>query len=196
MRNRWVILRDTRSGSLSITGWTGLLKSGYSDVFRDIIRKLKHTSEHMTFAAVFKDTSARNGFGSLSIKCCPQCGTFILKTHCSCLHCGMIATYQGGGDELSLSAETVLQSELVAASTAAGSAQRADTAAPSTPPRFVTEEGIEYDVTKMERKEKMLSRLLEYGVSHLSSTRASMAKSYLEKHQGQACLACITVPFM
>ena len=45
----------------------------------------------------------------------------------------MIAPYQGGGDELSRSAETVLHSELVVASSAAGSAQRADTAAPVTP---------------------------------------------------------------
>ena len=47
----------------------------------------------------------------------------------------MIATCLGGGDELSLSAGTGLQSELVVM-TAVGSAQRADTAAPFTPSKI------------------------------------------------------------
>jgi hypothetical protein len=74
---------------------------------------------------------------------------------------------------------------LVAASTAAGSVRRADTAAPSTPPRFAAEESIEDEIKKMESKEKMLSRLLEYGVSHLSYMQKSMATDHLEKHQSQ-----------
>ena len=65
---------------------------------------------------------------------------------------------------------------MVAASTAVGSARRADTAAPITLPSFAAEEGLEDEITKMEKKEKKLSCLLEDGVSHLSSMRASMAK--------------------
>jgi hypothetical protein len=47
------------------------LKSVYSGICREIIRQLKHTSEQLTFADVFKDTVARNGFGSLCDKVLP-----------------------------------------------------------------------------------------------------------------------------
>ena len=177
MRNRRITLMDTRSGALSFTGLTGVHKSGYSDVFRDMMRKLRHTSERLTFAEVFKDTAARSGYGSCSIKRYPLCGTYSLKKQCCCLHCGMIATYQGGGAEISLSAETVLHHQPVAAATAVGSAQRGGMEAPATPPRTTAEEELEDEVSKLERKENMLGRLLEYGVSHLSSMRASMAKT-------------------
>ena len=89
----------------------------------------------------------------------------------------VFATYQGGGEEISLSAETVLRHEPVAATTAAGFAQCSGTDAPATPPRNPIEEELEDEVSNMKRKEKMISRLLEYGVAHLSSTRASMAKT-------------------
>ena len=69
MRNRWITLIDSRSGSLPFTGWTGVQKSGYSDVFRDMMRRLRHSNGNITFADVLKDTAAKNGYGSLSIKC-------------------------------------------------------------------------------------------------------------------------------
>ena len=89
----------------------------------------------------------------------------------------MIATYQGGVAEISLSADTILRQQPVVAATAVGSAQRSGTEAPITPPRYPVEEELDDEVSKLERTENMLSRLLEYGVSHLSSMLASMAKT-------------------
>jgi nitrogenase molybdenum-iron protein alpha/beta subunit len=99
IRNRWTTLVDTRSGALHTNGWTGAQKSGYSDVVREVIRKLNKSSEKLKFAAIFNDIAARSGYNSLSAKCCPQCESFIIKIQCCCLHCGMMATYQGGGAE-------------------------------------------------------------------------------------------------
>ena len=65
---------DARSGRLSFTGWTGVQKSGYSDVFKDMLRKHRHASEALSFADILKETAAKNGYGNLSIKCCPQRG--------------------------------------------------------------------------------------------------------------------------
>ena len=51
---------------------------------------------------------------------------------------------------------------------AVGSAQRDGTVAPVTPTRRATAESLEEEVTKWEgKRERMLSRILEYGVSHL-----------------------------
>ena len=75
LRNRWMTLMDTRSGTLSITGWMGVQKSGYSDVFKEMVRRLENTREQLACPDVFKDTAARNGYGNLSVNCCPQCGT-------------------------------------------------------------------------------------------------------------------------
>jgi hypothetical protein len=86
----------------------------------------------------------------------------------------MIATYKGGGTELTFSADTMFDTTSVAA---AGSAQRLGDVAPVTPERTVPEEDIEEDINKIERKEKILGRLLEYGTSQLSSMRAAMAKT-------------------
>ena len=71
MRNRWITLLDSRSGTLPFTGWTGVQKSGYSDVFNDMMRKLRHSTGTITVADVLKDTAAKNGYGSLSVRCCP-----------------------------------------------------------------------------------------------------------------------------
>ena len=94
----------------------------------------------------------------------------------------MIATYKGGGTELTFSADT-------ASAAAAGSAQRPGDAAPVTPERMVRDEDIEAEINKAERKERILSRVLEYGTSQLSSMRAAMAKNHLEEYQGATCLA-------
>ena len=99
-------------------------KSGYSDVFKDMMRKLRHANETVSFADVLQDTATKSGYGNLSIKCCPQCGTFIPRTQCCCLHCGMIATYQGSGAEITFSADAVFDSSAAVVATAAGSAQR------------------------------------------------------------------------
>jgi len=93
------------------------------------------------------------------------------------VHCGMIATYQGRGADITFSADTVFSSSSVAAALAAGSAQRPGDVAPVTPPRTAMVEDIEHDISIIIRKEKILSRLLEYGVSQLSSMRAAMAKT-------------------
>ena len=71
MRNKWITLMDTRSDRLSFTGWTGVQKSGYSDVFKEMMRKLRHAGEALTFVDVFKESVAKSGYGNLSIKCCP-----------------------------------------------------------------------------------------------------------------------------
>jgi len=89
MRNRWITLLDSRSGIQSFIGWTGVQKSGYSDDFREMMRNLRHSHDYISVADVLKETAAKNGYGNLSIKCCPQCGSFILRTQCCCLHCGM-----------------------------------------------------------------------------------------------------------
>ena len=107
--------------------------------FKEMMRKLRHSSEELTFAEVFKETATKNGYGNLSIKCCPQCGTFVLRTQCCFLHCGMIATYQGGGTEITFSADTIFGQQPAVAATAAGSAQRSGAEAPVTPPRTVVE---------------------------------------------------------
>jgi hypothetical protein len=75
------------------------------------------------------------------------------------------------------SAETILEQPTVAVAPAVGSAQHSGTDAPITPPRNLVEEELEDEVSKPERKEQILSRLLEYGVSHLSSMRASVPKT-------------------
>ena len=82
----------------------------------------------------------------------------------------MIATYKGGGTELTFSADT-------ASAAAAGSAQRPGDVAPVTPERTVRDEDIEAEINKIERRERILSRVLEYGTSQLSSMRAAMAKT-------------------
>ena len=89
----------------------------------------------------------------------------------------MIATYRGGGAELTFSTDTMFESASVAAAPAAGPAQRPGYVAPVTPERTVLDDDIEEEINKVERKEKILGRLLEYGTSQLSSTRAVMAKT-------------------
>jgi hypothetical protein len=71
----------------------------------------------------------------------------------------------------------MFESASVAAASAAGSAQRLGDVAPVTPQRTVPDEDIEDEISKIERKEKILGRLLEYGTSQLSSMRAAMAKT-------------------
>jgi hypothetical protein len=68
MRNRWVTLLDSRSRNLPFTGWTGVQKSGYSDVFKDMMRRLRHPNGNITFAIVIREAAAKHGYGSLSIK--------------------------------------------------------------------------------------------------------------------------------
>ena len=80
----------------------------------------------------------------------------------------------GGGTELTVSADTMFDS---ASAAAAVSAQRPGDVAPVTPERTVPDEDIEDEISKVERKEKILGRLLEYGTSQLSSMRAAMAKT-------------------
>ncbi len=65
MRNRWITLLDSRSGNLPFTGWTGVQKSGYSDIFRDMMRKLRHANESITFGDVLNETAANNGYGNI-----------------------------------------------------------------------------------------------------------------------------------
>ena len=87
----------------------------------------------------------------------------------------MIATYKGSGKELNFSANMML--DTASAASAAGSAQRPGNIAPTTPERAVKDEDIEAEINKTERREKILSRVLEYGTSQLSSMRAAMAKT-------------------
>jgi hypothetical protein len=55
LRNRWVTFADSRAGMLRITGWTGAQKSGYSDVFKDAIRRLNKCPRSLTFEDVFNE---------------------------------------------------------------------------------------------------------------------------------------------
>ena len=87
----------------------------------------------------------------------------------------MIATYRGGGTELTFSTDTMFESASAVVASAAGSAQRSGDVAPTTPERAVMDEDIEEDINKIERQETILGRLLEYGTSQLSSMRAAMS---------------------
>jgi hypothetical protein len=89
----------------------------------------------------------------------------------------MIASYQGSGADTTFSTDTVFEPSSVVATPAVGPAQRSGDVAPVTPPRTTAEEDIEDEIHTLERKEKLLGRLLEYGVSQLSSMRASTAKT-------------------
>ena len=73
----------------------------------------------------------------------------------------MIATYRGGGTELTFSTDTMFESASAAAASAAGSAQRPGDVASTTPERAVMDEDVEEDINNIERKEKILGRLLE-----------------------------------
>ena len=86
----------------------------------------------------------------------------------------MIATYKGGGTELTFSADTMFDTTSAAA---AGSAQRPGDIAPVTPERTVQDEDIEAEINKIERKERILGRVLEYGTSELDYMRVAMAKT-------------------
>ena len=101
----------------------------------------------------------------------------------------MIATYRGGGAELTFSTDTMFESASVVAAPAAGSAQRPGVVAPVTPERTALDDDIEEEINKVERKDKILGRPLEYGTSQLSSMRVAMAKNDLAEHQSLACLA-------
>ena len=72
----------------------------------------------------------------------------------------MIATYRGGGTELTFSAETMFESASVVA---IGSAQRPGDVAPVNPERTVLDDDIEEEIHKVERKYNIIGRLLEYG---------------------------------
>ena len=172
MRNRWVTLLDSRSRNLPFTGWTGVQKSGYSDVFKDMMRRLRHPNGNITLAIVIREAAAKHGYGSLSIKCCPQCGAFILDSQCCCLHCGMIATYKGGGTELTFSADMMLDTTSAAA---AGSAQRLGDIAPVTPERTAQDEDIEAERHQSVLRMTILRRAEESFHWRESSHTPSMA---------------------
>ena len=149
MRNRWITLLDTRSGRLPLCRLDGSPKVG---IFRRLQGNDAETptcKRSVDFADVLKETVAKNGYGNISIKCCPQCGTLILRTQCCCLQCGMIATYQGGGSELTFSAETILEQPSVVVASAARSAQRSGAEAPITPHRTVVKEEVEDDISNI-----------------------------------------------
>jgi len=96
----------------------------------------------------------------------------------------------------SLAAENVLQAQLVAATMAAGSAQRDDTVAPVTPRRVAAEESLEDEVYKLERKETMLSRLSRIRRITFVIHACTNGKDNLENHKSQARSACIAIPFL
>ena len=98
----------------------------------------------------------------------------------------MIATYKGGGTELTFSADMMLDTTSAAA---AGPAQRLGDIAPVTLERTVQDEDIEADINKIERKERILGRVLEYGTSQLASMRAAMAKTIWRSIKDETRLA-------
>ena len=100
----------------------------------------------------------------------------------------MIATYQGSGADITFSTDTVFEPSSAAATPAAGSAQRSGDVAPVTPPRSIAEEDIEDDINQLERKERILGRLLEYGVPAVVHA-CIYGKVDLEEHKIQARLA-------
>jgi len=44
---------------LPFTGWTGVPKSGYSDVFKDMMRRLRHPNGNITLAIVIREAAAK-----------------------------------------------------------------------------------------------------------------------------------------
>ena len=102
----WIRVVDRRAGKMRRTGWFGVQKSGYSDEFKDAIRKLNKNSRTLAFEDVFKDMAKKCGYSSLSTKCCPQCGSPILDIQTGCLKCGMIASYESKADRSMLSVES------------------------------------------------------------------------------------------
>ena len=81
---------------------------------------------------------------------------------CCCLRCGMLASKQGKTAEAMLSLDALLQVEEKARSGAVGSAQRAGTAEPVTPQAALADDTPEDEATKLARKEKIMSRVMEH----------------------------------
>ena len=147
-----------------------------------MMRTLRHVNETVVFVDILSDTTAKSGYGNLPIKCCPQCGTLTFRTQCCCLHCGMIATYQGSGAEITFSTDTVFESSSVAAPPAAGSAQRSSDVAPVTPLRTIADEDIEDDINNSWSSTAVwrFTIVVDAGI---------YGKYDMEKHKSQARLA-------
>ena len=61
MSRRWVTYADARAEKVRITGWIGVQKSGYSDEFKEAIKKLNRHSRTMAFEDVFKEMARSCG---------------------------------------------------------------------------------------------------------------------------------------
>ena len=175
---RWITYADTRAVDLRITGWIGARKSGYSDEFKDAIKRLNKHSRSLAFEDVFKQMALSHGVGDFTCKCCPQCGYPMLRIQTDCLECGMIATYEGAGAKSIISVEALKKVEDDALAARVGSAPRVAMPYPAIAQPTVEEEETIENLTDLEADEKLMARLLEYtGSTQLVSMRASNAKA-------------------
>ena len=164
MSRRWVTYADVRAESFRITGWIGVQKSGYSDGFREAIKKLNRQSRTMAIEDVFFKEMARScGFEDFSCKCCPQCGFPMIQIKTACIQCGMIATYEGTNAKSLISVEALKRVEDDVMAATVGSAPRVRTATPAPPAPVEEAEEVEDERREQEAKEKITARLLEHG---------------------------------
>ena len=178
MSRRWITYADVRAVDLRIAGWIGARKSGYSDEFKDAIKRLNKHSRSLAFEDVFKQTALSRGFGDFICKCCPQCGYPMLQIQTACLKCGMVATYEGANAKSVISVEALKKVEDDALAARVGLAPRVTIASPAIAEPMVEEEETVGNLTELEANEKLIAGFLEYkGSTQLISMRAIMANS-------------------
>ena len=111
MARRWITYADRRAIDLRITGWIGARKSGYSDEFKEAIKRLNKYSRFLAFEDAFEQMALSRGFGDFTCKCCPQCGYPMLQIQTACLKCGMLAIYAGSSAKSIISVEALKKVE-------------------------------------------------------------------------------------
>ena len=172
LQKRWATIADRRAMTMRIAGWLGVLKSGYSDEFKEAMRKLNKHKGSMSCEDAFKQMAQKAGYEQVITRYCPQCGYPLLAFQIVGLACGMVATFESKTARSMLSVEYLQNVEAEALGTkAAGPAPREGAAASSPAP-------AETVPVSREAKEKIIAKALEYGGhTQLSSMRAMLARS-------------------
>ena len=62
MTRRWITYADRRAIDLRVTGWIGARKSGYSDEFKEAVKRLNKHWRSMAFEDAFKQNGATPRF--------------------------------------------------------------------------------------------------------------------------------------
>ena len=173
MQKRWVTFADRRAMTMQITGWLAVIKSGYSDAFKDAIRKLNKHKGSTSFEDAFKQMGQNERFGRLLTRYCPQCGYILLVLQIVCLECGMVAAFESTTARSMHSVDYLKMVEVGALAITAGPAPRTAAAAADTVASSPTP--VETTPLVAESKERTMAKFFGVWRCHCEHSRGPEA---------------------